>query len=183
MLIVDGFDGSSDSTSSRAQGVSENVGVHILGKASGRNSLVLIRTDRAVTIAGPRTRLSALRFLLAGGEGGGRISVTLNYQGGRTETRRLPFPDWVADPKPPIGDDDPCVADGLVATAILNGMDRIYRGEFHDADDAALFEVVVPLQAEAVLESLVIEPRESIFENRSTRFHLLALTGVAPAPD
>ena len=90
-------------------------------------------TDHAAAIAGPRAPLIALRFLLAGGEGGGWIAVSLGYEGGLAETRRLPFPDWFADPRPPIGDDDPFVAGGLVATAILNDMDRIYRGRFDDS--------------------------------------------------
>jgi hypothetical protein len=187
LLIAGGFDGSRpDSASARGLPQDGRVGVHRLGGARGRNSLALTAADREpVTLRLDPGRYAALRFLVSGGEGASRLMVSLRYRGGRSESHAIPCPDWFDDPGPAIAGEgeDPFITEaGIPATPIRNGMDRIYKGKFHDANDAALFEVILPADAQSELLSVELEPARSWFANGRSTFHLLGLAA-APASE
>jgi hypothetical protein len=62
---------------------------------------------------------------------------------------------------------------------ILNGMDRIRRGQFKDRNDPAIFEVSLPVDPRKTLRAVVLLPQEATFKKPGgTRFNLLAATGI-----
>jgi hypothetical protein len=57
-------------------------------------------------------------------------------------------------------------------------MDRAGTPGFDDANDPALFEVVLPVNSAAEVEAVVLRAARSGYEREETRFHLFAATGI-----
>ena len=57
-------------------------------------------------------------------------------------------------------------------------MEWINNDRFRDANDPALFEVILNVQLDKELVAFVLEPADVHFANAKTRFHLFATTGV-----
>ena len=60
-----------------------------------------------------------------------------------------------------------------------DGLDRICAGVFQDANEAALFEVSLPADPTKTLVAITLDAHRALFiDDYSTRFNLLAITGV-----
>jgi len=176
LLPVNGLDRNGEEDP-RVNGVPQSgrIGVHVLGSYEKSNALQFAATSRdTVTFEVPARRYVALRFLVSGGNGASSIPVDLKCADGDIQRHSVPCDDWFHDnPSDPMG----TLQAGV--TAIWNRMDRIYLGSWEDADDPALFEVVVRVDASSELKELVFEPAGRFFSGDDTRFNLLAITGIA----
>ncbi len=94
-----------------------------------------------------------------------------------TEPRTLRCDDWF--------DDNPPDSIGTMypeAVPIINGMDRLFKGEFEDKNDPALFEIILPADPQKELGAIVLDLANAVYHPRhaqvGTRFNLLAITGI-----
>jgi len=86
------------------------------------------------------------------------LPLVLEYADGRSERTSLRADDWYDDPEPvpsTARENWLPVRDG--GTPIRNGMNRQWQSRFDSRDDAALFEVTVPVDPERELRAIVIE--------------------------
>jgi hypothetical protein len=181
-LLAAGFDGErADNPSVQGLPIDRRVGVHVLGDYGGKNAVQLSALDReSIRIPVPPGSYSAVRFLVTGGNGDSLVPVIFEYSDGSTEETNLPCDDWFDD-MPEEGKVD--TVGGLPQPGViplLNGMDRIYGGVFHDADEPALFEVVRVTNPGKRLESIVLDWGRALYTQTDavTRFNLLAATGI-----
>jgi hypothetical protein len=177
-FVVDGYDGRS-SGNARVQGFPADgvVGLHRLAGYDGPNAICL-RPGRKepVRVEVPARRYSVLRFLTAAGYDDALRPVDLIYSDGSSERRVLHFHDWFDDPGPGSeSKDGPLTPD---TTPALNGMDRLSNGFFEDANDAALFETMLPVDARKDLVAFVLEGWEFDPDRSETRANIFAVTGV-----
>lgn len=187
-LIERGFDGETP-FNLEAQGLPFNrvVGLHLLADYNEPNVLQLACGDddddvkddgvKPVRLTIPAGAYSEVRLLVAGGDGDSRMLATLEYEDGSTEERTIPCDDWFHDnPEDPVGTLSPGVE------PLIDGMDRMLRNsEFDDVNDAALFEVILPLDPDRVLEAIVFHPekvRVADNANKPGLFNLFAATGL-----
>jgi serine/threonine protein kinase/predicted Zn-dependent protease len=181
-LVAAGFDNErADNPGVQGLPLDRRAGVHVLGDYKGKNAVQLSTLDRgSIRIPVPPGNYSTVRFLVTGGNGDSLVPVIFEYSGGTTEETNLPCDDWFDD-MPREGKVDTVggvLQPGVVA--LLDDMDRIYGGVFHDAGDPAIFEVVRVTNPAKRLESVVLDPGRALYAQSDvlTRFNLLAVTGI-----
>lgn len=176
-LVAEGFDGRrTDATGVRGVPRDRVIGVHRLGDYRKPNAIQFTRESReAIRIEVPRARYVAFRALVAGGNGGSRVPVTIEHADGSLEAHELVCDDWFEDlPPNPYGP----LADGL--WPVHNGMDRLFAGSFEDVNDATILETIIHPRADADVVAITLEPDRGAFEVPFTRFNLFAITGMVP---
>ena len=172
LLVEDGYDGVRTGNP-QAQGLPSDgrVSIHRLGDYKGLNVLQIRPRDiRPIRVEVPRGRYATLHFLVTGGNGDSRVPITLHYTDGTTQEGLVPCDDWFDD----SGDLQP----GVIP--VLNGLDRIWLGEFQNVNDPALFNVTLTVDSERELEAFVLETAEAIYsnlDNWGAHFNLFAVTG------
>jgi hypothetical protein len=176
LLGIDGFDGTS-TLNPEAQGLPRDgrVGVHQLVAHDGPNALRLDAADRKdVILRAPPGRYAAVRLLVTGTNGRSAVTVRAEYSDGTTERRAAACLDWFAELH-----ETPWTGDLRGVTCPLNGMDRFHGEIFEERNDAALFDVLVPLSPDKELRAVVLEGQSLQLEGKDTRLHLFAVTGMA----
>ncbi len=175
-FIVDGFDGRS-TKNPLAQGFPRDghLGMHRLGDYSRSNAVSLGKGAAPIEIDLSRGRYTCLRFLVVGGGGDSTLPVRLEYSMGSASAAQIPCDDWYDD-NPPEGA-PLSVRNGAVP--ILNGLDRIRAGTFKDRNEPSVFEVAVFLDPKRELTAIVLESDRAVFQRPGSRYHLLAITGIA----
>jgi hypothetical protein len=178
-LLEDRFDGRRSGVP-EAQGLPRDrvVGIHRLGDYDGPNAFQATSRDRdPVRLDVPSGKYSHLRFLVAGGNGDSEVPVLLQYSDGNSQECVLACDDWFEDHPPDrVGSLHP----GVVP--VRNGMDRFFKGEFQDANDPALFEVLVAADPAKELEAIVLRLDKAIYAGSqrapTTYFNLFAVAGI-----
>jgi tetratricopeptide (TPR) repeat protein len=180
VILVQGFDGErSDNARTRGLPKSRELGVHHLGDFTGKNALQLGPRNRdPVRIEAVRGRYDAIRVLVTGGRGHSFVPMSLEYSSGK----RLEF--WVHCP-----DIDPSVARrGTRVFAEVDAPHPVWRGGnllragmASVWTGATIFEIVLPTPRDEELVALTLDPARGDFDADSTRFNLLAVTGVRTA--
>jgi non-specific serine/threonine protein kinase/serine/threonine-protein kinase len=176
-LIAGGFDGERDgSPAARGLPAERRVGVHVLGGYGGPNAFQLAAPGGGgdLRVSVPPGAYAALRFLVAGANGGSVLPFAVEYEDGTAADHSLPCPDWFADGVPE--------RDGIALTPVWNGMDRLGPGGLDERNDAALFEAVVELSGGKTLRALILRPAGARFQRPQGLFHLFAATAVRAGP-
>ena len=178
LFIVDGFDGHR-SANPQAQGLPADgvIGIHRLGDYGGPNAIQIDTNDEVpIRIEVTPRPYTALRVVVVSARGDAELPVTLVYSDGTTERRTLKTHDWFDDP----GLDAESETGALTpdTTPLLNGLDRMYKGVFEDANDPALFETVVGVDARRELVAVVLEASELEAVEPAMRVSIFAVTGV-----
>ena len=151
------------------------LGVHRLGDYDGNNALQVTRASRRDFILDVRQgRYTQARFLVTGGNGASMIPVVFQYADGTSHEETLPCHDWYENDPP----DRPPQKLLSGSVAILSGMDRIRRGSFKDNNRPALYAVTLALDSTRTLRTIRLEATRGVFDTGSTKFNLLAVTGI-----
>ena len=177
LLVVAGFGGNKAAgQASRGLPANRRVGIHELGDYRKPNAIQLSAADtQPVRLKCRPHRSLLLRFLVSGGNGDSTVPVRLEFSDGSSTQANVHCDDWFHDHPPDnLGYLHPGV------TAVLNGMDRLYMGELESANDPALFEALVELDGNQMLEAMTLLPADGTFDDSdSTRFNLLAISSIA----
>ena len=175
-LNEEGFDGS-NSYQPQAQGVPKDrvVGMHLLGDYSSFNVLqTTAGSRRQVRVKVTRGKYAFARFVVTGGNGDSEMPVRFEFSDGTTRRAILPCDDWYDDNPP----DGPAGSVHEGAVPILNGLDRFRHGAYKDKNDAALFEVSLPVDPKKELVAFILEVDQARYSQPGTCFNLFAATGI-----
>lgn len=177
--VVEGWNGVAADGSVRGFPADGRIGLHQLAHPSGKNSLELLRSDRAeVRLQAPSgaPRLDCLRFLVGAGGEGADLRIRLEYMDGPPEEARLPCIDWTRLPSTQTSREAHVICI-LQALPVIQLSDR---GRLKAAEPShQLFEVLVPLSSDRRLARVVLAPRPEDFEADTSHVHILSLVGVA----
>jgi serine/threonine protein kinase len=173
-LIVEGYDGSA-AASDDVRGLprSREIGVHRLADFDGPNAIRLPSADpRQIRIDVPRDGYASVRFLVSGANGDSVLPLTFVHADGSRTAAELPCEDWFNDVDDgSIPFDSPC-------QPVWNGMDRMGSRRFEKRDDAAIFEVSLPVTEKSELIAIELDAERARFEGARTRLHLFSATGL-----
>jgi tetratricopeptide (TPR) repeat protein len=189
VLIAEGFDGEATGRPD-AQGlpVTGRIEGHQLGAFSGPNALALIENGEPVRIEVPPGQYRALALLVCAALGDVQMPIALHYTEGMPGSATVPADDWFDD----AADLRPDRNIQAHSWPLIDGMDRLRQNAFHDCDDAALFEVILPVNSGKELVAVVLNPGKAVFlRNPSTpknpdpmtpRFYLFSAIGIRAIP-
>ncbi len=172
LLAVDGFDGSHfDAENVNGLPLERRVGDHLLGAYGGHNALQLTSADHSViSILLPAAPTVAFKFLVTGANGATELPITVHFQDQTAQRVTLRCPDWFSERMEQ--------ASRPYASPRLNRMDRIREGKLDDANDPALFEIVVQVERQTPVTRIDIHPAEAEFATTRTTCNLFSLCRV-----
>jgi tetratricopeptide (TPR) repeat protein len=186
LFVEDGFDGLvSDNPEARGLPHDHVVGVHLLADYNNVNALQTSTLDKgSLRVDIPSGSYSCVRFLVSGGNGDCQVPISFLFADGSTQREIISCNDWYYNtPTGPMG----ALYSGV--TPVVDGMDRLWYGDFSNSNAFAVFEVSSTVPEKLKLSGFVLEMGEATYHDLDygydvelTRFNLLAATGVRFLP-
>jgi len=175
-LVVDGYHPDDDPAGDPgARGLPRDgvIGVHRLADFNGPNAIRLY-AQAPIRIAIPTGACTSVRLLVTGSGGNSGVGVMVEYADGGRSTSRFVCPDWFHDI-----DRSPSPLEDWKLTAISNGMDRMCGDDLQRVGDTALFDVIIPVDADREPAAITIthEPDAAAARSRA-RCHVFAVTAM-----